>query len=153
MKVAPEGRMPLHVLLVEDSPGDVLLMQETFRDVNSSVRLHVVNDGTQAMSFLRRGPGYADAPRPDFILLDLNLPKMDGRQVLVEIKNDEDLKTIPTVILTTSEAEADVVKAYQLQTNCYLCKPMQLHEFESLVRSINDFWLVRARLPQAREPS
>ncbi|MFN2511659.1 MAG: response regulator [Pyrinomonadaceae bacterium] len=140
--------MSVIVLLVEDSPGDVRLTQEAFRDANMEIKLHVTTDGVEAMAFLRHEGKYVDAPRPDFILLDLNLPKMDGRQVLAHIKEDDSLKTIPTVILTTSEAEVDIVKSYQLQANCYLSKPVQLDAFESLVKSINDFWLTRAKLPQ-----
>ena len=140
--------MSIEVLLVEDSPGDVRLTQEAFRDANGSIKLHVASDGVEAMAFLRREGAFVNAPRPDFILLDLNLPKMDGREVLALIKEDESLKTIPTVILTTSDAEADIVKSYQLRANCYLSKPVQLDEFENLVKSINDFWLTRAKLPQ-----
>jgi chemotaxis family two-component system response regulator Rcp1 len=136
------------VLLVEDSPGDVRLTREAFRDAGKSIDLHVAADGVEAMAFLNHVGAYADAPRPDFILLDLNLPKMDGREVLAHIKADDALKTIPTVILTTSDAEADILTSYQLQANCYLSKPVQLEEFESLVRSINDFWLTRVKLPQ-----
>jgi two-component system, chemotaxis family, response regulator Rcp1 len=138
------------VLLVEDSPGDVRLTQEAFRDANTLVNLHVAIDGADAMAFLRRKGTYLDAPRPDLILLDLNLPKMDGREVLAHIKEDDSLKTIPTVILTTSEAEADILKSYELRANCYLNKPVQLNEFEDLVKSINDFWLKKAKLPQHR---
>jgi len=141
--------MPIQVLLVEDSPGDVRLTQEAFRDANPSIQLHVANDGVEAMAFLRREGAHMNAPRPDLILLDLNLPKMDGREVLAHIKEDDGLKTIPTVILTTSESEADIAKSYQLQANCYLTKPVQLDAFESLVKSINDFWLTKAQLPQA----
>ena len=140
--------MPIEVLLVEDSPGDVRLTREAFRDANPTIRLHVAADGVEAMAFLKRTGAHTLAPRPDLILLDLNLPKMDGREVLVHIKEDGDLKTIPTVILTTSDAEADIVKSYQLQANCYLTKPVQLDAFESLVKSINDFWLTKAKLPQ-----
>jgi chemotaxis family two-component system response regulator Rcp1 len=140
--------MPMHVLLVEDSPGDVLLTQEAFHDANSLIQLHVASDGVEAMSFLRRQGGHADAPRPDLILLDLNMPKMDGREVLAQIKTDENLKTIPTVILTTSDAEADIVNSYRLQANCYLTKPLQLDAFEALVKSINDFWLTKVKLPK-----
>jgi chemotaxis family two-component system response regulator Rcp1 len=139
-----------NVLLVEDSPGDVRLTQEAFRAVNPSVYLHVVNDGVEAMVFLRNQGCRANAPRPDMILLDVKLPRMDGRQVLAEIKKDDKLKTIPTVILTTSEAGADVAKSYQLQANCYLTKPVQLDAFEDLVKSINEFWLTTVRLPQKR---
>ena len=136
------------VLLVEDSPGDVRLTKEAFRDADPEIDLRVVVDGVEAMTYLKREGVHVDAPRPDFILLDLNLPKMDGREVLAHIKEDDDLKTIPTVILTTSDAEADIVTSYKLQANCYLSKPVQLEEFESLVRSINDFWLTRVKLPQ-----
>lgn len=138
------------VLLVEDSPGDVRLTLEAFRDANTLVNLHVATDGADAMAFLRRTGSHVGAPRPDLILLDLNLPKMDGREVLAHIKEDENLKMIPTVILTTSEAEADIVKSYQLRANCYLTKPVQLDEFEGLVKSINDFWFTRAKLPHQR---
>jgi chemotaxis family two-component system response regulator Rcp1 len=143
--------MPIEVVLVEDSPGDVRLTQETFRDANRSIHLHVASDGVEAMAFLRHEGIYLNAPRPDLILLDLNLPKMDGREVLSRIKKDDILKTIPTVILTTSDAEADIVKCYQLQANCYLTKPVQLDAFESLVKSINDFWLTKVKLPQQRQ--
>lgn len=140
--------MPLQVLLVEDSPGDVRLTQEAFGDAKPAITLHVATDGVEAMTFLRREGIHVHAPRPDFILLDLNLPRMDGREVLTYIKADDSLRMIPTVILTTSEAEADIVKSYQLQANCYLTKPVQLDEFEGLVKSINDFWLTKARFPQ-----
>lgn len=139
--------MPLQVLLVEDSPGDVRLTLEAFRDANSDIELHVANDGVEAMAFLRQENGHAQAPCPDLILLDLNLPRMDGRQVLAEIKANDRLKSIPTVILTTSEAEADIVESYELQANAYLTKPVDLSSFESLVQSINDFWLTNVKLP------
>jgi CheY-like chemotaxis protein len=148
MKVIGENGMTIHVLLVEDSPGDVRLTREAFRETNMSIKLHVATDGVEAMAFLRREPPHENAPRPDLVLLDLNLPKMDGREVLAFIKADDSLKTIPTVILTTSEAEADIVKSYQLQANSYLSKPVEFDAFESLVQSINDFWLIRAKLPQ-----
>jgi len=143
--------MPIEVLLVEDSPGDVRLTREAFRDANSTIHLHVAADGVEAMAFLRHEGNHAFSPRPDLILLDLNLPKMDGREVLAHIKEDEGLKTIPTVILTTSDAEADIAKSYQLQANCYLVKPVQLDNFENLVKSINDFWLTKAKLPPQRQ--
>jgi chemotaxis family two-component system response regulator Rcp1 len=143
-----EDNMNRTVLLVEDSPGDVRLTKEAFRDADPEIDLRVVVDGVEAMTYLKRQGVHVDAPRPDFILLDLNLPKMDGREVLAHIKEDDDLKTIPTVILTTSDAEADIVTSYKLQANCYLSKPVQLEEFESLVKSINDFWLTRVKLPQ-----
>jgi two-component system, chemotaxis family, response regulator Rcp1 len=147
MKAVGEKTRPTEVLLVEDSPGDVRLTQEAFRDANMSIRLHVATDGVEAMAFLKREGSHVHAPRPDLILLDLNLPRMDGREVLAQIKEDPNLKTIPTVILTTSEAEIDIVKSYQLQANCYLSKPVQLEAFEVLVKSIDDFWLTRAKLP------
>ena len=147
--------MRLDVLLVEDSPGDVRLTQEVFRDANMAahlpgmaIHLHVAYDGVEAMAFLRREGENAEAPRPDLILLDLNLPRMDGREVLAHIKDDPSLRTIPTVILTTSDSEADIVRSYQLQANCYLSKPVQLEAFETLVRSINDFWLIKVKLPK-----
>ena len=140
--------MPIEILLVEDSLGDVRLTQEAFRDVNPSIHLNVAIDGAEAMEFLRRKGSYAHAPRPKLILLDLNLPKMDGREVLARIKDDAALSTIPTVILTTSKAKQDIARSYQLRANCYLCKPTQLEAFESLVKSINDFWLVKVELPQ-----
>ena len=145
----PEVPTRMQVLLVEDSPGDVRLTQEAFHEANPNVHLHIACDGVEAMAFLRRDGTHASSPRPDLILLDLNLPKMDGREVLAHIKKDEDLKTIPTVILTTSDAEGDIAKSYQLQANCYLTKPVQLTAFESLVKSVNDFWLTKAKLPQA----
>jgi chemotaxis family two-component system response regulator Rcp1 len=148
MTLVGRNWMPIEVLLVEDSPGDVRLTQEAFRDVNRSVRLHVASDGVEAMAFLRREGENFNAPRPDLILLDLNLPKMDGRDVLALIKDDAELKTIPTVVLTISQAEADIQRSYQLQANCYLSKPVQLDEFQSVVKSINDFWLTKAMLPQ-----
>ena len=140
--------MPIQVLLVEDSPGDVRLTQEAFREANIAIQLHIASDGVEAMEFLLQQSRHAQSPSPDIILLDLNLPRLDGREVLAAIKADEGLKSIPTVILTTSEAEADIVKSYRLQANCYLTKPVQLDAFEGLVKSINDFWLTRAKLPQ-----
>lgn len=145
------GRSPIDVLLVEDSPGDVRLTQEALRDANRAIRLHVAVDGVEAMAFLRREGRHLRAPRPELILLDLNLPKMDGREVLAQIKADENLRTIPTIILTTSEAEADVTHSYQLRANCFLSKPVELEAFESLVKSINDFWLTKAKLPHHGE--
>jgi CheY-like chemotaxis protein len=139
--------MPLEILLVEDSPGDVRLTQEAFRIAGKRINLNVATDGVAAMEFLRREGVHGEAPRPDFILLDLNLPKMDGREVLAHIKEDEELKTIPTIILTTSEAEVDILRSYKLQANCYLNKPVQLEAFEFLVKTVNEFWLTLARLP------
>ena len=140
----------IDVLLVEDSPGDVRLTKDAFHDANANVSMHVAADGIEAMEFLRRQGVHAGAPRPDLILLDLNLPRMDGREVLFQLKEDADLKLIPTVILTTSSADVDITRSYELQANCYLSKPAQLHEFEVLVRSINDFWLTKVKLPQPR---
>ena len=140
--------MSIEVLLVEDSPGDIRLTQEAFQDCGKPVRLHLANDGIEAMAFLRREGRYADAPRPDLILLDLNLPRMDGREVLREIKKDPDLKIIPTIVLTTSDDEADVMISYQLQANCYLRKPAHWDAFNNLMQSINAFWLTKAKLPQ-----
>jgi two-component system, chemotaxis family, response regulator Rcp1 len=140
--------MSTEVLLVEDSPGDVRLTREAFRDANQSIHLNVAADGVEAMAFLRRRGVHANAPRPDLILLDLNLPKMDGRQVLALIKADASLKTIPTVVLTTSELPADVARSYQLQVNCYLSKPAQWDAFATLVKSVIDFWLTKVKLPQ-----
>ncbi|MGB6200871.1 MAG: response regulator [Candidatus Acidiferrales bacterium] len=138
------------VLLVEDSPGDVRLTMEAFRDANAPIHLHVVSDGVEAMAFLQRDGAYAHAPRPDLILLDLNLPRMDGREVLALIKADAVLRMIPTIILTTSDAEADITKSYQLQASCYLSKPGQLDAFETLMKSVSDFWLTSATLPPQR---
>jgi chemotaxis family two-component system response regulator Rcp1 len=144
---------PVDVLLVEDSPGDVRLTREAFRETNGAVRLHVASDGVEAMAFLRQEGVHLDAPRPDFILLDLNLPKMDGREVLALIKLDGDLRTIPVVILTTSESDADILTSYELNANAYLRKPVTLDAFEKLVQSINDFWLTKVLLPQRRQVS
>jgi len=143
-----DRRGPMQILLVEDSPGDIRLTLEAFRDANPNLQLHTASDGVEAMAFLRRNGAQAAAPRPELILLDLNMPKKDGRQVLAEIKGDESLKLIPTVILTTSEAEADVLKCFELQANSYLLKPVDLTEFEVLVKSVNDFWLSKSKLPQ-----
>jgi chemotaxis family two-component system response regulator Rcp1 len=151
MKTTEGSFMPIEVLLIEDSPGDVRLTREAFREADASIHLHVAYDGMEAMSFLRQEGAYTNAPRPDLILLDLNLPKMDGREVLAHIKENESLKTIPTVILTTSEAEEDILKSYQLKANCYLTKPVQLEAFENLVRSISDFWLTKVKFPSRGE--
>jgi len=148
MSVTEEDELSLDVLLVEDSPGDVRLTREVFLAANKDIRLHVVPDGVEAMRFLNREGPYADAPRPDVILLDLNLPRMDGREVLARIKQDAMLKSITTMILTTSDAEADISQSYNLQANCFLTKPAQLEDFERLVRSISDFWLTRVVFPQ-----
>jgi two-component system, chemotaxis family, response regulator Rcp1 len=150
MKTIGHNGLAIEILLVEDSPGDVRLTQEAFRDANrtGAVHMSVARDGVEAMAILRREGAHGQARRPDIILLDLNLPRMDGREVLAQIKQDDALKTIPVVILTTSEGEADIIKSYELQANCYLSKPVQLEAFESLVKSINDFWLTKVKLPQ-----
>ena len=147
MNSSEDHNPSIQILLIEDSPGDVRLTQEAFRQANLSVTLHVAADGAEAMAFLRREDTHPSAPRPDLILLDLNLPRMDGRAVLAHIKNDENLKAIPTVILTTSQHQEDIAKCYQLQANCYLSKPVGLEEFETLIKSINNFWPTRAKLP------
>jgi chemotaxis family two-component system response regulator Rcp1 len=138
---------PIEILLVEDSVGDADLAREALQ--NSKVRntLHVVGDGEAAMAFLRRQGQYASIPRPDLVLLDLNLPKKDGREVLAEIKSDDDLKRIPVVILTTSRAEEDVLKSYNLHANCYISKPIDLHQFVKVVKSIEEFWFPIVKLP------
>lgn len=148
MHNAADGK-PIEILLVEDNPGDVRLAVEALRDAKVANRLHIVEDGVEAMSFLRREGRYADVPQPNLILLDLNLPRKDGREVLAEIKQDADLKRIPVVILTSSAAEQDVVQAYNLYANCYITKPMDLDQFLKIVRSIEDFWLIVVTLPQA----
>jgi two-component system, chemotaxis family, response regulator Rcp1 len=147
--IPEEGRRYIEVLLVEDSPGDVRLTREAFRDANTAMRLHVTSDGAEAIAFLHREGEHSEAPRPDIILLDLNLPKIDGREVLAHIKQNPDLKSIPTAILSISDAPADIARSYQLQANCYLAKPAQWDAFVILVNSINDFWLKRVKL-QAR---
>ncbi len=139
---------PIELLLVEDSQPDVRLTQEALREAKVKNRLWVVEDGVEALAFLRKEPPYADAPRPDLILLDLNLPRMDGRQVLEAIKADASLKCIPVVILTTSKSEEDVLRAYQLHANCYITKPVDFNRFMEVVRTIEDFWLTIVRLPE-----
>lgn len=135
------------ILLVEDNPGDARLTMEAFRDAKVRNDLRVVGDGVEAMAFLHRKESYADAPRPDIILLDLNLPRKDGRQVLEEIKSDEDLRRIPVAVLTTSRAERDVFTSYNLHANCYITKPVDLDEFIRVVRGIENFWLSIVKLP------
>lgn len=142
---------PIEILLVEDNEGDVRLTKEAFRDNKMKNNLNVVRDGVEAVAFLRRQSNYAGAPRPDLILLDLNLPKKDGREVLEEIKSDEDLKRIPVVVLTTSKAEEDILKAYDLHANCYVTKPVDLDEFVKVVKSIEEFWLAIVKLPRGWE--
>jgi chemotaxis family two-component system response regulator Rcp1 len=146
MGATPFGK-PVEILLVEDNPGDVDLTLEALENSKIRNRLSVVNDGEEALAFLHRTGKHAGAPRPDIILLDLNLPKKDGREVLAEIKADDDLKPIPVVILTTSQAEEDIFKSYNLHCNCYITKPFDLHQFLRVVKAIEDFWLTIVRLP------
>ena len=142
-----KSRKPVEILLVEDSPTDVLLAREALEDSKIVNNLHVVTDGVEAMAFLRREGRTPHAPRPDLILLDLNLPKKDGREVLAEIKNDESLKRIPVVVLTTSKSEADVMRAYGLHANCYIVKPVNFERFAEVVRHIETFWFAVVTLP------
>jgi CheY-like chemotaxis protein len=138
---------PIEILLVEDSPADVDLTREALEDAKVHNNLHVVGDGEQALAFLRREGQYAEAPHPDLILLDLNLPRKDGREVLAEIKQDPALRRIPVVILTTSDAEQDVLRTYDLHANCYITKPVDLEQFITVVKSIKQFWLAIVKLP------
>lgn len=139
--------LPLRVLLIEDNPGDVRLTVEAFRTTNAGVKVDVATNGADALAFLRKEGDHLDAHRPDLILLDLNLPAMAGREVLVSIKEDASLRTIPTVILTTVEDPADIAMSYLLQANAYLVKPVQLDGFDALARSISDFWATQVHLP------
>jgi CheY-like chemotaxis protein len=138
---------PIEILLVEDNPGDVRLTMEALKGGRVRNRIRVVENGVQAMDFLHRQGHYAAVPRPDLILLDLNLPKKDGREVLGEVKQDPDLKRIPIVILTSSAAEEDILRAYDLSANCYITKPVDLDQFLKVLKSIEDFWLVIVKLP------
>ena len=137
----------IEVLLIEDSPGDVRLTKEALKEGKILNNLHVVNDGVEAMIFLKKEEKYQSSPTPDLILLDLNMPKKDGREVLAEIKADTKLKSIPVVILTTSSAEEDILKSYDLHANCYITKPVDLDQFIKVIKSINDFWLNIVKLP------
>jgi chemotaxis family two-component system response regulator Rcp1 len=139
----------VETLLVEDNEADIRLTREVFADGRVLNKLNVVRDGEEAMAFLKRRAPFEDAPRPDLVLLDLNLPRKDGREVLAEMKNDEELRRIPVVILTTSRADADVARTYELHANCYIVKPVDLGQFINVVRSIEDFWLKLVRLPTA----
>ncbi|MCB0050193.1 MAG: response regulator [Caldilinea sp.] len=138
---------PIEILLVEDNPGDVRLTQEAMRDAKVLNRLNVVPDGVTALEYLRKESRYANAVRPDVILLDLNLPRMDGRELLAIIKGDDNLKRIPVVVLTTSAAEEDVLRAYNLHANCYVTKPVELDQFIEVVKSIDSFWFSIVNLP------
>ncbi|MBM3889022.1 MAG: response regulator [Verrucomicrobia bacterium] len=139
---------PIEILLAEDNPGDVRLTQEALRDAKVRNNLTAVADGVETMAYLRREGRYAEAPRPDLILLDLNMPRMDGRQALAQIKADANLRRIPVVILTTSQAEEDIMRAYDLNANCYITKPVDLQQFLKVVRSIEEFWLMIVKLPR-----
>ena len=138
----------IHILLVEDNPGDVRLTQEALRGARVANDLHVVGDGEEAIEYLRRRGRYVDAPRPDIVLLDLNLPRLDGREVLMDIKSDPDLAKIPIIVLTSSSAERDIQAAYELHANCYISKPVDFTEFIEAVRSLEGFWLRIVRLPR-----
>ena len=139
---------PLEVLLVEDDPGDVLMTREAFEHHKLRNKLHVVADGVEALQFLRREGEYADAPRPGLVLLDLNLPRKDGRQVLADIKSDEALRSIPVVVLTTSEAEEDILRSYNLHANAYVTKPVDFDRFIDVIRQIDDFFVTVVKLPR-----
>ena len=143
---------PVEILLVEDNPGDVRLTLEIFKETKMANRITVAGDGVEAMAYLRREGKYADAVRPGLILLDLNLPRKDGREVLREIKQDVDLRTIPVVILTTSRADEDILKSYNLHANCYITKPVDLSQFMKVVGSIEEFWLTVVKLPSGGQP-
>ena len=142
-----ETARPIEILLVEDNPADVRLTQENFKDSKILNHLHVINDGAEAMAFLHREGKYFDAVRPELIFLDLNLPKKDGHEVLKEIKTDDELKSIPVVILTISDDEEDILKSYNLHANCYISKPIGLEQFSKVVKSIENFWLSFVKLP------
>ncbi|HEY0582465.1 MAG TPA: response regulator [Chloroflexota bacterium] len=143
----PGAGRPIEILLVEDNKGDVRLTIEGLKEGKVRNNLHVAQDGVEAMDFLRRKGPFKDSVRPDLILLDLNLPRMDGREVLAQLKSDPDFKTIPVVVLTTSRAEQDVLHSYELQANCYITKPVDLEQFITVVKSIEDFWLTIVTLP------
>ena len=148
--IRANGWQPIEILLVEDNPGDVDLTREALQDAKVRNRLHVVDDGEEALDFLYKRGEYADVPRPDIILLDLNLPKKDGRQVLEEIKADPQLADIPVVILTTSQADEDILRSYQLHANCYITKPVDFKQFMHVVKSIEEFWLTVVKLPKRK---
>ncbi len=141
------GSRPVDILLVEDNAGDVRLAQEALKESKITNHLYVAEDGVEAMAFLHREGRYSDAPRPDIILLDLNLPRKSGREVLVEVKADDSLKRIPVVVLTVSRAEEDIIRSYNDCANCYITKPLDFNQFMRVIRSIEDFWLTMVRLP------
>ena len=138
---------PIDILIVEDNPGDARLIKEVINGNKIQCQLHLVKDGVEAMNFLNRKEEFTDSPRPDLIFLDLNLPKKDGREVLAEIKTDDNLKQILVVVMTTSQAEEDILKAYSLHANCYVTKPLDLDQFVNVVKSIEDFWFSLVKLP------
>ena len=138
---------PFNILLIEDNPGDVRLTKEAFKEGKTDIKLEVIMDGVEAINYLRRKDKYADRVTPDLVLLDLNLPKWDGREVLKEMKADKDLKRIPVVVLTTSNAEQDIINAYDLHANCYINKPVDFDNFFDIIQKIEDFWLITASLP------
>ncbi len=140
-------KRPIEILLIEDNPGDVRLTQEVLKEADVPNHLSIAQDGVEALTFLHREEQYADTPHPDIILLDLNLPRMDGRELLAEIKADQDLKHIPVLVLTTSEADTDVLRAYNLHANCYIVKPLELDRFIDIMKAIEQFWLNIAELP------
>jgi CheY-like chemotaxis protein len=142
---------PVEILLVEDNPGDIRLMVEALKEGQVANRLSVVHNGVEALAFLRREGKYADAPRPDLILLDLNLPKKDGREVLAEIKSDDRLRVIPVVILTTSQAEQDIIRSYNLHANCYINKPVDLEQFIEVLQLVENFWFTVVKLPPRKK--
>lgn len=142
-----ERVMPIEILLVEDSPGDVRLTQEALKESKLKNNLHVVSDGAEAIDFVQKKGKYTTMPRPDLILLDLNLPKKDGREVLTEIKADKDLRHIPVVILTVSRSEEDILRSYGLHANCYIVKPIDFNQFISVVKAIENFWFTIVKLP------
>lgn len=150
MSRGPENE-PIEVLLVEDNPGDARLAVEAFKDGETKARLHVVADGVEAMEFLRRRDDYADVPRPNIILLDLNLPRKDGREVLAEIKADPALKLIPVIVMTTSKAEQDILESYELQVNAYITKPIDFGEFMETAQAAKSFWFETAELPPVED--
>ncbi|MFV2099742.1 response regulator [Micromonospora sp. LOL_024] len=147
MTAPADGKSPIEVLLVEDDPGDVLMTQEAFEEHKLRNRLNVVSDGTEALAYLRQEGQHADAVLPDLILLDLNLPRRDGREVLEEIKRDEQLCRIPVVVLTTSQADEDILRSYQLHANAYVTKPVDFEQFISVVRQIDEFFVSVVKLP------
>jgi CheY-like chemotaxis protein len=149
--IPKKAAVPIDILLVEDNPGDVVLTQEALEEGKVLNNLYVASDGVEALNFLRKKGRHKNAVRPDLILLDLNLPKKDGREVLEEIKADPDLKRIPVVVLTTSQAEPDILRAYDLHANCYITKPVDLNQFIAIVESIRDFWVTIVKLPPKSE--